>query len=384
MKKLSLCLMLIFFKLGAQTISPISADSLYALGNYQQAILELESMEPKNEIILLKLAKANEAYGNWDVALDNYKEVLSRNPKRVLTAVDYGELLLKAGYINPADSLFTELSKKYPENANFLYKLGLVKEQKNDSLAIAHFTYATILDSTHQQALFKVAKYELVHSNYAMAEHHAKMGLAKNPKNTSLLSILAQTYYNQQLFREAMQEFEKIVALGQGNEFVYSKLGMCYYKSFQYEEAIENYKQCLKFEDRNSDTHFNLGKLYALTEDFEKSEMELLMAILIKKQPVDAEFLSLAITYKSLKDYKKMLEYTQKALEENPDNERALYERAIAADNYFKDISSVIKYYQSYLDKYQKEGSSYLIDLAQKRISDLKKEKHLLVEKEEE
>ena len=377
MRIIYIILILLIGKAEAQTSALAIRDSLFALGNYQQAILELETIEPKNEIILLKLAKANEAYGNWDAALDKYKEVLSRNPKRVLTAVDYGELLLKAGYINPADSLFTELSKKYPENANFQYKLGLVKEQKNDSLAIAHFTYATILDSTHQQALFKVSKFELAHSNYTMAEHHAKMGLEKNPKNTSLLSILAQTYYNQQLFRNAMQEFEKIVALGQGNEFVFSKLGMCYYKSFQYEQAIENYKQCLKFEDRNSDTHYNLGKLYALTGDYNKSELELLMAILIKKQPVDSEYLSLAITYKNLEDYKKMLEYAQKALEENPENERALYVKAIAADNYFSDIPSIIKYYQNYLDKYAKEGNSYLIDLSQKRISDLKKEIHL-------
>ena len=51
--------------------------------------------------------------------------------------------------------------------------------------------------------------------------------------------------------------------------------------------------------------------------DFDKSETHLLMAILIKKQPVDNEFLSLGLTYKMQENHKNALEYFNKALEEN-------------------------------------------------------------------
>ncbi|UJH90781.1 tetratricopeptide repeat protein [Antarcticibacterium sp. 1MA-6-2] len=101
------------------------------------------------------------------------------------------------------------------------------------------------------------------------------------------------------------------------------------------------------------------------------------MAILIKKQPVDAEYLSLGITLKYKKEFKDALEYLNKALEENPQNERALYERAVVADNYFKDLSTIISYYQSYLDKYNSIGDERLLNLAESRIADLKKQRHL-------
>lgn len=380
MRIIFIILIVLVGKAEAQTSALAISDSLYALGNYEEAILELKSFEPKTEAVFVRLAKANEASGDWDTALEYYHKILVQNPNRVLTAINYGELLQKVGDIKAADSLFTNLSIAYPKNASFQYRLGEIKESKGDSISIELFRKAITLDATHQQALFKVAKYELAHSNYPLAKKFAKMGLEKNPKNVSLLSILAQTYYNQQYYRAAMEQFEKIVALGKGNEFVYNKLGMCYYRSFQYEEAIENFKECLKFEDRNSETHYNLGKLYAIIGDFQKSEIELLMAILIKKQPVDAEFLSLALTYKGLEDYKNMLKYTEAALEENPDNERALYEKAIAADNYFKDITSKIQYYQNYVNSYSKNGNPSLIELAQSRISDLKKEQHLQAE----
>lgn len=380
MRIIFIILIVLVGKAEAQTSALAISDSLYALGNYEEAILELKSFEPKTEAVFVRLAKANEASGDWDTALEYYHKILVQNPNRVLTAINYGELLQKVGDIKAADSLFTNLSIAYPKNASFQYRLGEIKESKGDSISIEFFRKAIALDTTHQQALFKVAKYELAHSNYPLAKKFAKMGLEKNPKNVSLLSILAQTYYNQQYYRAAMEQFEKIVALGKGNEFVYNKLGMCYYRSFQYEEAIENFKECLKFEDRNSETHYNLGKLYAIIGDFQKSEIELLMAILIKKQPVDAEFLSLALAYKGLEDYKNMFKYTEAALEENPDNERALYEKAIAADNYFKDITSKIQYYQNYVNSYSQNGNPSLIELAQSRISDLKKEQHLQVE----
>lgn len=380
MRIIFIILIVLVGKAEAQTSALAISDSLYALGNYEEAILELNSFEPKTEAVFVRLAKANEASGDWDTALEYYHKILVQNPDRVLTAINYGELLQKAGDIKAADSLFTNLSIAYPNNAGFQYRLGEIKESKGDSISIEYFRKTIALDATHQQALFKVAKHELAHSNYSLAKKFAKTGLEKNPKNVSLLSILAQTYYNQQYYRAAMEQFEKIVALGKGNEFVYNKLGMCYYRSFQYEEAIENFKECLKFEDRNPETHYNLGKLYAIIGDFQKSEIELLMAILIKKQTVDAEFLSLALTYKGLEDYKNMLKYTEAALEENPDNERALYEKAIAADNYFKDITSKIQYYQNYVNSYSKNGNPSLIELAQSRISDLMKEQHLQAE----
>lgn len=99
--------------------------------------------------------------------------------------------------------------------------------------------------------------------------------------------------------------------------------------------------------------------------------------MLIKKQPVDSEFLSLALTYKLQEDHKKTFQYCTNALEENPDNERALYEKAVAADNYFKDKKTVLNYYQAYLNKYAADGNINLVFLTLTRMRDIREEMHL-------
>ncbi|WP_034919632.1 tetratricopeptide repeat protein [Gillisia sp. CAL575] len=377
MSKISLLIMLMVFKVGAQTPTLAIADSLYAIGNYTEAIQQLENLKESSDAVQLRLAKAYVASGKLDSAIKTYKVIVLQNPNKLLSAIDYGEVLIKAGELNSADSLFDLLSAKYPKTASFQFQRGIIKEKQNDSTYIGFLERTIEIDPNHQQALYKLAKDALSKRNFPLAEELSLQGLEANPSNASLLSILAQTYFNENSFILAITPFEKLLELGQGNEFVHSKLGHCYYRLHYHIEAISQYNLALGYEDRNSDTHYNLGKLYARTGDLKKSEAHLLLALLIKKQPVDAEFLSLALTYKLQEDYKKALQYFNSALEENPNNERALYERAIAADNYFKDKKSVLNYYQAYLDKYSSKGNFELIHLAQIRIKDIKEELHL-------
>ncbi|MDT0643855.1 tetratricopeptide repeat protein [Zunongwangia sp. F363] len=364
---------------GAQTSALALSDSLYAVGKYAEAIKVAGNTQP-SEAVFLKLAKYYKADGDYGAALDNYRKVLAENPNRLLTAIDYGQLLLRSGNLPQADSLFSGLAKAYPKNASFQYQLGLIKEKQKDSAAMAHYYTAVSLDKEHKAALYKVARHALKSGKYTLAEHFCLQGLKANPGNRPLLSILAQTYSALHLYEEAIPQYEKLLELGEESEFIYSKVAFAYYQIEAYQQAIQNYQQALTFEDRNAATHYSLGKLYALIGDLEKSETHLLMSILIKKQPIDAEYLSLALTYKEMEKYKDALEYLEKALEENPENERALYERAIAADNYFEDLETRMNYYKAYLNKYDPQGNEGMIYLARNRVSDIKKEMHMAEE----
>lgn len=364
-------------KAEAQSSALAMADSLYAVGNYSGVIEQLENIDPKSEAIHSRLAKAWEARGISPRALENYRIVLQKNPERLLTAVAYGKLLSKTGKLEEADSIFSRLAKNHPENAAFHYQLGLIKEKQRDSTAMTHFFRTIVVDTAHQQALYKVSKDYLAHKKYAMAAHFSKQGLKANPTNASLLSILAQAHFRQEKYEAAIKEFEKLVDLHKANEFVHIKLGYAYFQEKDLVKAIEHYNTALDYEDQNAGTHHTLGKIYALTGDYKKSEQHLLFAIILKDQLLDAEFLSLALTYKLTQNYKKSLEYFEKALDENHMNERALYERAIVADSYFKDLETRKNYYQAYLNKFEELGSRNLIYLAKRRVRDIQEELHL-------
>ena len=362
---------------GAQTPDLRIADSLHAVGSYSEAIEYLQAIKPRSEAVHLRLAKSQEAQGDVQAALKNYKLVLDEAPDRVLTGMAYAKLLSATGEFGRADSIFSGLSRKYPRNAGFHYQLGLLKEKQNDSTAIRHFRLASLMDRNHQQALYKVAKDHLRRGRFAQAVASSRQGLETNPANVSLLSILSQAFYHQKDYQKAATFFEKLVDLGRGSEFVHTRAGFAYLQLQQYSEAISHYQRALDYEDRNPSTHHSLGKLYAHTGDFKQSEKHFLMAILQKKQLVDSEFISLGLTYKLAGDHKKQLEAFNKAVEENPGNERALYGRALAADSYYEDLKTRMNYYQAYLNRFGDTGNRDLIRLAKRRIRDLKEEQHM-------
>ncbi|MEO2128534.1 MAG: tetratricopeptide repeat protein, partial [Christiangramia sp.] len=170
------------------------ADSLNAVGKTSAAIALLESNSDQSEKTLLRLAEYQKKSNLKEAALANYQQVLQMNPNRVLTAMDYGELLLDTDKPEAAKKLFSELSEKYPENASFRFRLGLAREKLQDSSAIDDFYRTVELDSTHQGALYKTSKYELRNGRHFNAAALAKKGLEVNANNASLLSILGQSY----------------------------------------------------------------------------------------------------------------------------------------------------------------------------------------------
>lgn len=382
-KSIILVFLFIATKAEAQISALAIADSLYAVGSYSEAIEELEKLDDPSEAVLVTLARAQKANGNPAAALANYETVLRSNPNRVLTAVEYAKLLASSGKLVEADSIFKQLVKKYPINANFHYQLGLVREEQQDSTAMSHYNITVLLQKNHQQALAKVAKSELVRGKLARAERLSKQGLETNPTNRTLLSILAQAYYFQKEYQLAIEEFEKLVELGSGSEFIHTRLGKSYYFLENYDKAIEHYKSALNYEDENYDTHYSLGKLYALTGEYKNSEGHLLTAILLKAVTLDEEFTSLGLTYKLLEEPKKALAYFDRAVEENPDNERAMFERAIAADSYYRDLETRLNYYRAYLEKFGQDGSSRMVKLAESRIKDIREEIHMTASMDE-
>lgn len=353
------------------------ADSLAAVGKNQEAISLLDSLEPKSDKVYLKLAKLQQQTGQNDEALQYYKKVLKKSPDRVLTALDYGELLLESGKLEEADSLFTDLTEKYPDNAGFIYRLGLVKEKKKDSTAMKYFFKTISKDFTHQAALYKTARYELKRGKSYNAISLCESGLKNRPNNVALLSILGQAYSASLQFEKAIPAYEKLLELGEDSEFILEKLAKAYRVTSQTEKAIDTYKIMLDINDKNSAVHSNLGALYLKVNEVKKAQLHFTMALLIKKQPVDREYLNIGLTFKRQEDFKSAFNNFEKALKENPDNERALIELALAADGYFEDKEAVLELYQNFVDKYAEHGRKDMLSIAEYRISELKKEIHL-------
>ena len=377
-----LFLLSIFLLIGLQVSSQQSdflkeADSLNAVGKTSEAIDLLESNSDQSEKVLLRLAEFQKKSGKDDAALSNYRKVLQKNPNRTLTALDYGELLLETKKLKSADSLFSILSEKYPENASFRFRLGLTHEKLKDSTAIDDFFRTVELDSFHQGALYKTAKYELQQRRHFNAISLAQQGLKINPENASLLSILGQSYTVSLQLEKAIIPFEKLVEIGEDTEFILENLGRAYRATQQFDKAIGIYQKILIISPGNAGAHVNLGILFLNQGMDKKAQDHFFKALQLKNPLVDNEYLYIALTLKRQEKYQFAYAMLKNALDENPNNERALIEIALTADAFMDDKKEVLKLYENYVNRYRDSGDPDKMELATFRISDIKKELHM-------
>ncbi|PHR97893.1 MAG: hypothetical protein COA80_06455 [Leeuwenhoekiella sp.] len=395
MHKLYLFIFLILAsRAEAQAVSASAiADSLYAVGNYSEAIAEYESLDKKDTSVYLKLARAHQAKGTLDDALNYYAQAATGTDE-VIAMNEYGKLLITKRKFKEADSVFTELINVYQTNPDFYYQRGRAKENIPRNLKIdakdstttsaqrliphiLDYKKAVALDSTHQKALGELAVFYLKRKEYPMVEKLAFKALESYPTNVEIIGTLAQSYYYKGWNEEAITWFERLIELGQSTQFIHEKLGNSYYKDRMYEKSIEQYLEALDFSPEDDYLHATLAKLYNHVEDLEAAEMHGLLAVLYKDQSIEEEYYTLSRTYEMKKDWKNAMKYANRALEENPDHKNAEYTKVIVADNYYEDRRAVLKLYEDFIKKYSdSEYAKYdpVLRLARERRDKLNRE----------
>ncbi len=374
MSRLGIILFVVIcFKTQAQTSILNQADSLYVNGNYTKAINLYKSYQNQSEVFD-KIAKAYVAIGNYDEALSNYKSSIEVNPDNALLKYEYARLLSKTKKFDEASIMFYKLIDIDYRNPNYHYELGLVLEYLKDSTAQNRFYNAFQLDSTHQKAIFRIARFHVKKRHYETANRYIDIGLNSYSDNKELISLKAQNYYWQEDYKNAIKWFEKLITLNESSQFIHEKLSFSYSRYYEDEKAIEHCKKALEFDPKNANNLFILGQLYQHIEDFSNAEKYILESLVLQDVPLDTEYERLGYIYNRQKKHKEAISAYQRAVEENPESESAHFFLVITKDKYYKDIDTRIKVFENFKKKFPK---SMFNRMADKRLKELKEEKFL-------
>ncbi|WOD44638.1 tetratricopeptide repeat protein [Hwangdonia lutea] len=365
------------FKTEAQTSVLNIADNLFAHGNYSKAIAQYKKHDNLPEVYH-KIAKAYIAIGNYDEALVNYEKGVETNPNNTLLKYDFGKFLYRTKNFKRASEVFNKLVYTDYKNPNFHYELGLTLEQLKDSTAQNRFYSAFQLDSTHQKAIYKIAKFHLKKGHNKLVDKYIDVGLSSYKNNKQLISLKAQNYYVRHQFENAIVWFEKLLELGESSEFIHEKLSLSYAQLFEFEKAITQRELALKFNPLDATAIYVIGTYYEKIDDFKNAEKNISKALSILDQPLDVEYVKLATVLNRQKKYKEGIEAIKKAVKENPTNEFSNFHLAITLEAYYADYDAKIKVFEDFKKKFP---NGKLNGYADERISKLKKEKFLKVKK---
>ena len=374
-KFLIILILLLFHQAEGQNSSALAiGDSLYNLGDYTKAILSYK-IASESEAQLFKLAKSYEALGYFSEAQKCYTLLNEKFPKAVEATYNYGKLLTLMGKDKEAVNIFEQLSDENPQNPNFYYQLGLVQEKLNDSLALINFQTAYQLDTNHFNALYKIAKRKVEKRNFSEAKILINKALNVQSTSERFLMLDALVNFHTENYHAAIISFKKLADQNYSSVQFHEVFAKSYIQTNQFEEAIDQYTILInKFNDQNAGWHFEIGRCFMALRYLEKAERHLNIAIALQEIPLDTEYVTLSQLYNRRKDYKNEMFALEKALLENPLNELAQYQLAVAADNYFEDKQTVLRYYNVYLNKHGETGRRR--ELAKHRVRDIKKELH--------
>ena len=364
---------LMIIKTEAQSSVLHRADSLYSNGNYSKAIAAYKTHTNQTEVYV-KLAKAYVAIGNYDEALTYYKLSIEANPKEALVLYEYAKLLSKTKKFKQSIAVFDSLMNIDYRNPNYHYEMGLAMERMDDSTAINRFRSAYDLDQTHQKAIYKIAKHYLQKRMHTFAEKYIDKGLESYANNVELISLKAQSFYLQEYYTKARDQFQKLIDLGESSEFIHEKLSLCHAQNSDYKLAIEQRQIALKYNPLNANAIFVIGTYYERLQDYEKAENYVKQALTLMDVPIDYEYQRLGVIYNLQNKHKEAIEAFQKSLEENPNNQRSEFFIISTKDKYYADVDTKIKLYEDFAKKYPE---SFYSRFALRRISELKEERFL-------
>ena len=374
-KTIAFCFFIIAFKAEAQSSALVVADSLYATGNYTNAI----NYYAKNASskASLQIARAYNAIGNYDKAIAEYEALVVKTPGLQIARFELGKLYVKVKRYDDGRKLFTGLVRDEANNPEYLYYQGeCFRELEQVASSLVAYKKAVAVDSTHLKSLFQLGKYFTIQREPNEALGYLDKGLQFYPNDVAFINLKGLVLFNNDQFQKAIPFFERLIELGEKKEFVYTKLAYCYYKTWELEKAKSTYHTLIRMDDYNHEAYFNLAAVFSKDRIIDSAKYYVKKAIEVQAVTFEKEYSFLAGMYRSEDDIKTALKYYKLAHNEDPTEPRYYYQICALVDQTTTDATAKLVYYESFIKKYGKQ-QRYLSDIVTKRISELKEEIHL-------
>lgn len=141
-------------------------------------------------------------------------------------------------------------------------------------------------------------------------------------------------------------------SMGQYDTLVRVAIGLS--EKGEYIDALDYIDKAIKMYPEEARAYMEKGVIYSYMGEYNKAEKALLKSIEI--EPTDLAYINLGYECFLKRDFKKALDYTNKAIEIDPDNEQALTNRVVIQMN-SGDLEDGLKNVNQLLEKYPENGN---------------------------
>ncbi len=383
-----------FFFLAEMCIE--SRDYFNALLNFQQSYL----LNPDYLESMFGIGKSLVFLGNLDDALTAFQQVLDDDSYHYNALYEIGKtynmleehhqsisFLTQALLLNPDnEQTFHQLGIAYfnttkipqaleafnrsvsisPENSEAYYYLGNIYENiLNIEKAIESYSKASENLSNNKEINYRLGMLLYKTEQYFLAMKPLREFIILEPDSVSVLKVLGEVFIKENRFPEAIDTYERLIALDVVDEYYYSQIAESYWNLGEMENAKLAYENVLLFDDENTQVHYRLGLISNELGNFDNAQEHLLHAISCGTPTLNMYY-QLALAFGNSGKYMQTLIAFQDALTLASDDSKIQYQMGVA----FKELGlfnqAVIKF-EEYAEKNEDDpvvffllGQSYL------------------------
>jgi tetratricopeptide (TPR) repeat protein len=407
-KKILIVLLLLFtmLKVGAQTSTFSTSDSLFAKGRYKLALKKLDEKQPSflsnykkaviyesidnykktaeflekaitfkdDENTKLKLAKNYRRLKKSKKAILIYEEILSKDSLNLVLQYQLGKLYLITRNAEKGATIFKYLIKMDATNANYSYHLGLAfaLKGKRDPM-INSFIDTFEKDTLHLKAITRLAKSFKKLKDIDSTQLFVDKGLVLSPNHFELNQLKINQLFKDKKYKETLPFLLNIDSLHKKDTYITNALGKVYYNLDSLDTSKKYFKKLSYIDSEDYKANTYLGHIAMKQKDYRAAMINYMVATYKGQEDRDEEYYGLASVYYETKKPKRAMKAFEQAFKENRRNYRALYQLAKISDDYYKEKKIAYRHYIKYIETFY-DTDEDIAAFVRSRIKEIKKE----------
>lgn len=191
---------------------------------------------------------------NFSAAAPLFAKAEAENPGQSDALLFEGKALSNIGHYPAAEQALRQYSTRHPDSADALYMLGFVLNREDKPKAsLEVYTHAAQLSVPQSDDLKTVALDYVLLNDYPDAIKWMKQSVQFNPRNEQAWYGLGRCYYTQSSFPQALEAFDRALALAPNDLKAATNLALTLEMLNQPAKADSAYKRAIVL--ANSDPH---------------------------------------------------------------------------------------------------------------------------------
>ena len=229
---------------------------------YDLALADMDkAIDLKPQVAQYHLGKANVLFAQNETkkALESYEEAVKVEPKNEEALLSLGRFLLFVRQFDKSELRISQLIKENPANADAWFYKGMLKKETGDTAAaIESFQQAVAIDAYNYNSLIQLGN--------LYSEKKDTIGLAYFHNATLVDEYSDEAWYGlgllyQRLGRydSAIAKYQQTINVNPSHYYAYYNTGYILFSQNNWDRAIEHFRIALKFAPEFAKAHYMLG-----------------------------------------------------------------------------------------------------------------------------